>query len=465
MLRRRWDRWRAALAALALAASLGACAGAEAPRPNLLLITVDTLRADALACYGGQPDVGTALCALAQRGTRFAWGLSAAPSTAPSIASILTSRYPSDHGVTQFAVTRLPEEAITVTELLRDAGYTTAAFVSNPVLKRARNLDQGFEIYDDRMTRRERNRRSMERDAAATSDAALAWARLATPPWFLWVHYQDPHGPYAPPEAAPARDRSSGAKLPVLRDHSGHRGIPAYQFLPGAFSAETYAERYREEIRYLDRHLARLVEGVEALGSSPGILVTADHGEAFGEDGYYFAHGHSVGLEQLRVPLLWRPPGGGPARTGHTPVGGVDVAPTLLAAAGLPAPESFRGRALTDGAEPEARAVPPRALFAEHRKRAAVVLGDRYYARDRSDFAAPAEDRITGGTLYPLPARSARLRAGEERLPAYAGVDESEALEALLASFLAGGGAQPELDASTQPEATREQLRALGYLE
>ncbi len=114
---------RAAPAALALLVILGACAGAEAPRPNLLLITVDTLRADALACYGGQPDVGTALCALAERGTRFAWGISTAPSTAPSIASILTSRYPSDHGVTELFRPRILT-LLDVVELspLRDSG-------------------------------------------------------------------------------------------------------------------------------------------------------------------------------------------------------------------------------------------------------------------------------------------------------------------------------------------------------
>jgi len=107
----------------------------EAPtRPNLLLITVDTLRADRLECYGGEPAVGAFLCGLAHAGTRFEWALSTAPYTAPSVASILTGQYPSVHGVTQTANSYLRAEADTLAEQLQDAGYQTAAFVSNPIL-------------------------------------------------------------------------------------------------------------------------------------------------------------------------------------------------------------------------------------------------------------------------------------------------------------------------------------------
>src|SRR5262245_10713624 len=296
---------RATLASACLA--LSACGTPPSGPPNLLLITIDTLRADRLACYGGEPDVGTAICALADGGTRFAWAFSAAPHTAPSVASLLTSRYPSFHGVGQDASSRLRFSQPTVAGLLRAAGYTTAAFVSNPVLNPSRNFGQGFDVYDVNLTRHERNRPgALERVAADTTDAALTWARTGpASPWFVWVHYQDPHGPYDPPGAGPARDEPGAEVLPVLEQQSGLGGIPAYQALPGLHSAAAYERRYLDEIRYLDPHVGRLIAALDELGR-PAVLLTADHGEAFGEDGFYFAHGHSVGLDQIRVPLLWR---------------------------------------------------------------------------------------------------------------------------------------------------------------
>ena len=200
-----------------LAALLAAGCGGETAPPNLLLVSVDTLRADRLACYGGPPDVGTALCGVAERGSRFEWAFSTAPSTSPSVASLLTSQWVPQHRVSQNLATVLPDEAVSVAEVLRDAGYTTAAFVSNPMLARRRRLDQGFVHYDASMTRRERNRGTYsERDALSTTDAVLTWAHeQATPPWFVWVHFQDPHGPYDPPGAARPHDAPGAGRLSV----------------------------------------------------------------------------------------------------------------------------------------------------------------------------------------------------------------------------------------------------------
>jgi arylsulfatase len=454
---------RRAVALLAL--SVLACGGGSNPdaRPDLVLVSIDTLRPDRLVCYGGPPDVGTTLCGLARHGTRYAWAFSAAPFTAPSVASLLTARWSRDHGVRQEARWTLSSEVRTVAELLSEAGYATAAFVANPVLRRARGFARGFEVYDDRMTRPERNRpRMLEREAGELTDAALAWARVARRPRFLWVHYQDPHGPYEPPGAAPVEDRPGAVPLALLDDHSGWRGIPAYQALPGVRSLEAYSGRYLDEIRWLDRHLARLVSGLDALGPPPAILVTADHGEAFGEDEFYLAHGHSVGVDQIHVPLVYRPPGGGAPAEVTEPVSLVDVVPTLLAAAGVPIPGGLGGRPLPT--RPDAKA-PPRALFAEHPLRVAVVAGDVYYARDRMPLDGPVADAVTGGRLPPLPPRSTRLGADGR----FAGYREdgavAAALEPTLAPFLAEapaapGPAAPELDPSA-----RESLRALGYLE
>ena len=449
---------------LGLAALGGACAQRE--HPNLLLVTVDTLRADQLACYGGSPAVGTAMCGLADRGVRFAWALSTAPSTAPSIASIMTSQLPRRHGVTQAARTTLSDAVPTLAESLAGAGYDTAAFVSNPVLVRARRLDRGFAIYDDRMTRPERNRGTLEREAGATTDAALAWLGVAREPWFLWVHFQDPHGPYEPPQAPRRRDAAGAPLLPVLTDHSGLGGIPAYQALPGLRSAAAYRQRYQDEIRHLDIHVARLLAGADARGRPPVVVLTADHGEALGEDGVFFAHGHSVGLDQVRVPLLVRPAPPGEPRTRSAAVSTLDVAPTLLAAAGLTPPAGFEGRPLPLDAGASASA--PRPVIAQHRLRAAVVLDGVYYARDRAGFDEPVADPVSGGKLQPLPPRTARL-AGDA-LPAYAPADATQAsqletFEQALAREIARGPAAAAADGPRLSDSDRQALRALGYLE
>jgi arylsulfatase A-like enzyme len=454
-------------------ALLAGCGDASLPSetaapPNLLLVSVDTLRADRLACYGGEPGVGAFLCGLAETGTRFEWALATAPYTAPSVASILTGLYPSTHGVTQTATSYLRAEVDTVAEHLQAAGYQTAAFVSNPILERSHRLDQGFEVYDQEMPREERNRPGMvEREAAATTDAALAWARAgARAPWFLWVHFQDPHGPYEPPGAPAVHDAPDEPRLPVLQeDHSGRDGIPAYQALPGLFTQRAYEQRYRAEIEYLDRHVGRLVRGLDALGAPPAVLLTADHGEAFGEDGYFFAHGHSVGLDQIRVPLLWRPAAPETPRVESRPVSLIDVAPTLLRVAAVEPPQHWPGQPLPLFAD-AAEATAGRAIFAEHSRRAAVVIGRGYYARNRRKVAPDEYDPNSGGRARLLPPRTARLGPSGEA-PDYAPPVANAAnrrLERALMAFLLDARRQRAGAAhEAVPDETRQRLRALGY--
>lgn len=452
---------------LALVALLAGCADS---RPNLLLVTIDTLRADRLECYGGPPGIGRRLCELGTEGTRFEWAFSTAPSTSPSVASLLTSLHVPDHRVTQNLESTLPDEALSVAEVLREAGYATAAFVSNPMLHRVRRMDQGFDVYDHRMRRREPNRPGYaERNAAETTQAALAWARTKPPePWFLWVHYQDPHGPYLPPGTGPVRDPENGRQLPVLENESGRGGIPRYQALPGLASPEAYEQLYRAEIAQLDVQFEALVQGLDALGAPPAILVTADHGEAFGEDGYWFAHGHSAGIDQVRVPLLFRPaPGSRGKGVAPEPVSLVDVAPTLLALAGAEAPPAFAGRALAVHAGDAPAADRP--LFVEASRQAAVVVGRDYYARDRNPGAtASSEGRAWGDENPALPARTTTLRPGGTAARYETVTTPPAPLEDALAAYLAEHpppGTPPADDRARGeiPGALRDQLRALGY--
>jgi len=445
-----------------------ACGGAPPPQPNLLLITIDTLRADYLSCYGDPTGVGARTCALFEDGLRYRWAFSTAPTTSPSIASLLTSRYPGHHGVTQSLRSYLDDSDTTVAETLRNAGYTTAAFVSNPVLDRRRNLGQGFEIYDQRTTRRERNRPGyVEREAAATTDAALAWARAARrEPWFLWVHFQDPHGPYESPDATARSDPAGAARLPVLDDDSGRNGIPAYQVLPGLFTPPAYERRYRDEIAYMDPHVARLVEGLDALGRRPAVLLTADHGEAFGEDGYWFAHGHSVGLDQIRVPLLFRPPvpAPGAGTVIDTPVSLLDVAPSLLHLAGIETPSTYQGRRLPLDAKPPRRAAP---IFSEHGEGIAVIQGRHFYSRARvPDVGIDAPDAAPGDPL--LAPRTAELPRADVALPGYQPLraeDPMRALDAAVDEHLQQEVGHAGRRHEGVPEELRARARALGYSE
>ena len=203
-----------------------------------------------LLSNGGDASTGLALCSLADHGVRFEWALSAAPSTAPSVASMLTSRYPSQHGVSQYASTILADEQRTVAEELAAAGYDTGAFVSNPVIRGSRNLHQGFAHYDDERTRSEGARGDMiERAARETTDAALAWLAEAREPWFVWLHFQDPHGPYSPPTRGPL-PRDAGKRLPLLEDQSGLAGGSSGAHLRIAGSWTTRSRLLRPRSRY-----------------------------------------------------------------------------------------------------------------------------------------------------------------------------------------------------------------------
>jgi len=387
---------RAARLLLGLVALAGcACGPAAEPGPGLLLVTVDALRADRLACYGGPEGLGEGLCSVARDGALFRWAFSASPQGAPSAASLLTGRLPSQHGLTARPGAFLPGSARTLAERLARRGFATAAVVSSPELNLSRNLDQGFARWDGRGAG---GTPAGRRGAAASVDAALRELERLEPPWLLWMHLGDLHGPFPPP--------------PVE-------------------SYEAYERRYRERLRLLDAEVARLLETVRALPEPVGILLAGLHGEAAGEGGSWYRHGHSLGPEQIRVPLLWRPPGGGSPVEVGVPVSTVDVLPTLLAVAGASGAEDERTREL-EPPSPEGRALPgpgdppsapgrPRALFAELPGEVAVVSGRDYYARLRGTrrgarLAELPEDGSLPRPAPPPPDRAVRLAELEARL-------------------------------------------------
>jgi arylsulfatase A-like enzyme len=202
----------------------------------------------------------------------------------------------------------------------------------------------------------------MERRADETTDAALAWldGRADERAFFLWVHYQDPHGPYDPPlgrreRQLPQAQRApdAAALLPVAPDDAGRGAIPAYQYLGGRRDVAFYRAGYRGEVEYVDEEIGRLLAGLRErrLDATSVVVLTADHGESLGERGVWFAHGGELGDEQIRVPLLLRVPGRAPGRRGDV-ASLADLRATLLALLDGRRPAGLSGRdLLAPGAE------------------------------------------------------------------------------------------------------------------
>src|SRR3954449_8003228 len=312
-----------ALASLVLAVGCRAPSSRSSPpdRPNVLLVTIDTLRADHVGCYGYTNASTPTIDALAKRGVRFETAVAHVPLTGPSHASILTGQIPPGHGFRNNSGFTLSPQVKTAAEDFRQTGYRTAAFVSGFPLDRRFGFDRRFETYDDHLPKGNDRRRTpyVERFADGTTDAALRWLAAEGPsarpaPWFLWVHYYDPHAPYEPP-----------ADL---------------------------AERYREapydgEIAFVDRQLARLFQALDAGNETSRtiVAVTADHGESLGEHGEG-THGIFLYDATLRVPWIMAGPQIAAGRVSRTIARSIDVLPTLLDYAGLGQPSDVDGRSL-----------------------------------------------------------------------------------------------------------------------
>jgi len=350
--------WLVAVASLA-----GGCRrdAASAPRPpSVVLITIDTLRADHLGFAGYPRDTSPHLDALAREGTAFARCYSVSATTGASHASLFTSLYPHEHGVLANRQ-RFPRGLATLMRTLRGRGYHAAGFVSSVVVGRKMGLQDEFDHFDDRGTTAELNRpQRPERPAAATLEAAAAFltALPPEPPFFLWAHLIDPHGPYQAPEepdrfVGDAHFSATPVLLPVGSADWVIGQIPAYQALAGRREADFYVARYDAEIRYADEALGRFFARLRERGfyEDTLIVVTADHGETLTEPGHkrYFAHGTLTYEEVVRIPLVIREPRGGVrlrARPRERPLTSLDVAPTVLDLLGLAPEPAFRGRSL-----------------------------------------------------------------------------------------------------------------------
>ncbi len=292
----------------------------------VVLVTIDTLRADRCGVFGRTPTLTPNLDALAAEGFAFENAWSSAPLTVPAHATIMTGRYPPLHGVrTNSPMLRLPARSardfVTLAEAMRGSGRTTAAFTSASCLRADRpGLDAGFDYYDEVPAAKPGSLLESERRGDHTVDAALAWLRGNDEPYFLWVHLWDPHHPYDAPVPF-------GAGRSHVSDAKGYDG----------------------EVAFVDHCLGRLIAGVrETTGADVVFCVTSDHGEALGDHGEP-SHGFLLQESTLHVPLVVAAPTLGlPARRVSEPVTTQDVAPTLLSLAGVPVPEGMSSRVLVD---------------------------------------------------------------------------------------------------------------------
>jgi len=432
-----------------------------ADRPAVVLITVDTLRADHLGAYGLALPASPQIDRLAAEGVLFERAVAGSSATAPSHATILTSRFAREHSIGfRNGDTRL-EGAPTLATRFQDAGYATAAFVSNVVLSRGRGFETGFDVYDDEAPEHELNREVHERVAAQTTAAALAW--LATrhgQPFFLWVHYQDPHGPYAPPPECRSRSHLEGrawrGPLPVLTDNSGIGGIPAYQVLGDLRHPSVYEDRYVDEISYADASIGQLIEAADRAAGTRRtvVLLTADHGESFGEDDQYFVHRMTT-PDVAHVPMVLRAPGLAPRRYPDL-VHHVDVLPTLLELAGIPAPANVSGLALGPALR-AGTALPERFVFTDIGAELSAYT-QTGFLRVRGVAAAWLQRADAHGALAPSGVRYTWDGSGT-----WSEIGAQAVLPPQVDRYLRT--AVPMHAAAAPSDPAIERLRALGYLE
>ncbi len=276
--------------------------------PSLVLLTLDTTRADSLGCYGAARAATPNLDALAARGTRYSRALTPSPLTFPAHSSLLTGLDPPFHGVRDNGTAILPSSLPTLATVLAARGYATGAFVSSRVLDRRFGLARGFQVYDERMAAERQGEHGYpERDAGAVTSAALEWlSRLPRGrPYFLWVHYYDPHSPYAP---------------------------------PGDWRGASVERRYAGEVAYMDREIGRLLARIPDRARAL-VAAVGDHGEMLGEHGEK-DHGLLLYRASLEVPAILAGPGVPAGRVVEDTVGTRALPATLLAL--LKAPDAAR---------------------------------------------------------------------------------------------------------------------------
>jgi len=309
---------------------------------NVVLVTLDTVRVDHLGCYGRNGDPSPTIDQLAREGVRFEMAIAQAAVTPVSHASILSGLYPQRHGLRVIHAQtgyRLPDTVPTLATILKESGWNTAAFLSSFTVSEHFGLQRGFDVFDTGLSAAPSRLiapdekgfwnwdvGSNQRRSDETTDKALAWLQGAREPFFLWVHYWDPHDPFVAPPIEVMK------RFPPPDGDTDRKRIALYD----------------AEIYFVDLNLRRLLEALEASGNAEHTMVvlTADHGQGLGEHGWW-AH-RLLYQEQIHIPLIVKVPGGQSGATVKQLVRSVDIFPTVLQTLGLEIPPGIDGEDLLE---------------------------------------------------------------------------------------------------------------------
>jgi arylsulfatase A-like enzyme len=417
-------------------------------------LLVDTLRADHLSLYGYERPTSPNLDQFARSAIVFEKVMAAAPWTLPSVASVMTGAYPSVHGLratlSADKVTALRPEVTTLAEQFAGQGYRTVAIITNPwVITERFGLARGFEEYIPLIRENAPAVHELAREVIVRDDPR---------PLFLYLHYMDPHGPYnRHPDTDPTGLGPLPARLQRKLTPKENRSLPNYLRLPGKQDLGSYIQAYDRAIYGWDESFGAWIRWLDARNPNPApvVAVIADHGEEFTERGSW-SHGTTLYEEQLSVPWLLRLPDRSPTRVSDRVVSLIDVAPTLLAALGMPIAETMMGSDVLSDAFPLDRAV-----FSETEIRLGGIVDSRFFQRAVRRGDEKYIQRPSGPECYELASdpfeRSPDCGATSWRDRARADIERWDRENKTLASTL-GSSDSLELD----PELL-EHLRAIGY--
>jgi len=307
-------------------------AGEHDDRPNILLLSIDTLRADRLSCYGYEYPTTPHFDALAEQGLLFEDALCEVPLTGPSMGAMLSSQFPRMNGTGRNGL-RLPDDVVLVTEMLRDAGYHTFCVQSNWTLKaHLSGIDRGFDIYDDDFHQKRWGIIKPEREGPDVTARALELLAEVPDdrPFFAWVHYSDPHAPY---------------NFHREYNHTGRRIFFMNR-------ERKISIRYDTEVSFTDNEAGKVLA---ALPENTAVVFVSDHGESLFEHGY-LGHGRRINQPSMRIPLIIRADGAEPGTRTDVPARGIDIGPTILGIAGLEKAPGMLGLDLLNDEMPRGRA-------------------------------------------------------------------------------------------------------------
>lgn len=422
----------------------GSQPAARPERPNVLLVVIDTLRSDHLSCYGHERATSPRLDALAAESWVYERAYAQAPWTTPSIGALLTSRYPTTLGI-RGDRSVLPEDEVTLAETLQADGYHTAAVVSHSFCSSRWGFAQGFQDFDESNVL---GHDAVTSEGVTARGLAFLDSRKDDPqPWFLWLHYFDPHCAYV--EQAETFGGPGSYAGPV---RSGQLYSELWK-QRRELDPEDHAELrrlYDSEIHHTDAQLGRILERLESTGALDDtiVVVTADHGEEFGDHGS-IGHARTLHEELIHVPLVVRLPGQEPRRIGE-PVALVDLYPTILAALGTEVPAGRVGEDIRPGGPGLA---PGRVVFSETNR------GARLRAAIQGPWKVIREGRMPRPSVYDL----GRDPLEQESLPV-ASAPEAQELTRALDSWWSAVREEAREEATLDLGGEEQQLlEQLGY--